>query len=87
VLVFGLTTGCVVEGGVRSGLEGSAAELVLEPPPPPPQALTNRAKVRLKKTVRQAPSDAGFAFRFVKRLEVDMAVCFSLDCEYFIVGL
>ena len=85
MLVFGLTTGCVVEGGVRSGLERSAAALVLEPPPP--QALTNRAKVRLKKTVRQAPSDAGIAFRFVKRLEVDMAVCFSLDCEYFIVGL
>jgi hypothetical protein len=84
VLVFGLATGCVVEGGVRSGLAGVAAAFVVEPPPP--QALTNSAKVRLKKTVRQAPSDAGFAFMFVVRLEVDMAVCFSLDCEYFIVG-
>ena len=85
MLVFGSTTGCVVEGGVRSGLAGLAAALVLEPPPP--QALTNSAKVRLKKTMRQAPSDAGFAFRFVVGLEVDMAVCFSLNCEYFIVGL
>ncbi len=84
MLVFGSTTGCVVVGGVRLGLVGSEAALLLEPPPP--HALTNSAKVRLKKTVRQAPSDAGFAFRFVKRLEVDMAVCFSLDCEYFIVG-
>ena len=63
---------------------GSEAALLLELPPP--QALTNSAKVRLRKARRQAPSDAGFAFRFVVRLEVDMADCFSLDCEYFIVG-
>ena len=84
MLVFGSTTGCVVVGGVRLGLVEPEAALVLELPPP--QALTSSAKVRLKKTVRQAPSEAGFAFRFVVRLEVDMAACFSLDCEYFIVG-
>ena len=84
MLVFGSTTGCVVVGGVRLGLVVPEAAFVLELPPP--QALTNSANVRLKKTVRQAPSEAGFVFRFVVRLEVDMAASFSLDCEYFIVG-
>ena len=84
MLVFGLTTCGVVGRGVTSGTSGFEAAPVEEPPPP--QALTKSAKVRLKKAKRQAPSEAGFAFRFFVRLEVDMLACFSLDCEYFIVG-
>ena len=84
MLVFGLTTGGVDGRGVKSVTPRSEAATLEEPPPP--QALTKRAKVRLKKARCQAPSDVGFAFRFVVRLGVDMGACFSLDCDYFIVG-
>ena len=83
VLVIGLTTGGVVVPGVSLGLVGSDAAVVDEPPP---HAVRSAAKVTLKKTSYQAPSDEGIAFRLMVGLEVDMITCFALECEYFIVG-
>ena len=76
VLVFGLTTGCVI------GLEGLAESVgaAADDEPPPPQADMRIAKPRLDKTRRQATIDEVFAFRLILMIEVDMlALLWNVD--------
>ena len=83
MLVLGLTTGGVEGLGVLLGLAGSEAETLEEPPP---QAVSNKAKAKLKKATRPSSSEKAFALDWIGKLEVGIRVCFALECEYFIVG-
>ena len=82
VLVFGFTTGGVIEGGLLGSLGSANVELA----DPPPQATSNSDETRPKKTRRQATNESHFACWSMIKLGVDIVNCFALEYEYFIVG-